>query len=502
MLKAGNTLTSKRGYTLRSVANSIDSVNESLEVKEPWLPDQAKLGSSSLPWYEEKSSNLRLSDISLIKENGGMLDKFEVVLPHPDERAHRPPPGFHTFYMNQIDMGLKFPIPKFISSLCQHIKISPSQLAPNSYSFLLALAVILLYHNIPLTPYVLMQLVQIKRLGPGKFYLSHKGDHTFIKGNPSSQKGWMSRFFYVKRAGNNRNPWRCEMSWRDNLYTFTPRTPERSPNLTYFLDAMRDKSFSALELIKEDLLCFFGFSRKGVGLIGDLDRRMGKVEMLKAWDEAKELSLGAAAPPKKEMAWGGGEVIKRLTRAHRAASDTRQHFDETIEHCTELEMRLAELEAMRADEERAAEAQRVEFETQRLRLEAEKEVIRSELNAALAKKTAVEVELDKTKARAAKEIERLKGEATHAWDLGKEVFLETSEFDKLCAKKSVAFFKTGFDSCLAQFRANDYSEEEHPAPFLSVRKALAELPDEDEEADEEEEEEDDADATPPSSPKP
>ncbi|KZV56225.1 hypothetical protein F511_20188 [Dorcoceras hygrometricum] len=56
-----------------------------------------------------------------------------------------------------------------------------------------------------------------------------------------------------------------------------------------------------------------------------------------------------------------------------------------------------------------------------------------------------------------------------------------------------------FDETL---RANGYSEEDHPAPFLSVRKALAELPDEDEEADEEEEEEDDADATPPSSPKP
>ncbi|KZV20635.1 hypothetical protein F511_22049 [Dorcoceras hygrometricum] len=91
-----------------------------------------------------------------------------------------------------------------------------SQLAPNSYSFLLALAVFLSYHEIPLIPYVLMQLVQIKRLGSGKFYISHKGDHTFIKGNPSSHKGWMSRFFYVKRDGK-RNPWKCDMSWRDNV---------------------------------------------------------------------------------------------------------------------------------------------------------------------------------------------------------------------------------------------------------------------------------------------
>ncbi|KZV56007.1 hypothetical protein F511_12706 [Dorcoceras hygrometricum] len=252
-----------------STAASVDSVPASPEVKEPWLPDQAELGSSSAPWYEEKSSNLRLSDISLIKEKGGMLDKLEVVLQHPDERAHRPPPDFHTFYVNQLDMGLRFPILRFITSLCQDIKVSPSQLAPNSYSFLLALTV-LRYYNIPLIPYVLMQLVQIKRLWPGKFYLSHKGDHTFIKGNPSSHKRWMSRFFYVKQAGKKRNPWRCEMSWRDNIYTLTPSTPKSSPNLVSFLDAMRETSYNMPELIKEDLLCHFGFSRKGVELIGDL----------------------------------------------------------------------------------------------------------------------------------------------------------------------------------------------------------------------------------------
>ncbi|KZV51345.1 hypothetical protein F511_14129 [Dorcoceras hygrometricum] len=208
-----------------STAASLDIVPPSPETKEPWLPDQAELGSSKPPWYEEKSSNLRSSDISFIKEKGGMFDKFEVILPGPDERAHRPPRGSHTFYINQLEMGLRFPLPRFIASLCQHIKISPSQLAPNSYSFLLALATLLRYHNLPLIPYVLMKLVQIKRLGPRKFYLSHKGDHAFIKGNPSSHKGWMSQFFFVKRVGKKRDPWKCYMYWRDNMYTFTPKPP-------------------------------------------------------------------------------------------------------------------------------------------------------------------------------------------------------------------------------------------------------------------------------------
>ncbi|KZV35407.1 hypothetical protein F511_27910 [Dorcoceras hygrometricum] len=143
-----------------------------------------------------------------------MFYKFEVVLPSPDERAHRPPQGFHSFYINQLEMGLRFPFPRFIAELCHHIKISPKHLAPNSYSFLLSLAILLRYHNLPLVPYVLMQLIKVKRLGPRKFYLSHKGDHALIKGNPSSHKGWMSRFFFVKRVERKQDPWKCDMSWR------------------------------------------------------------------------------------------------------------------------------------------------------------------------------------------------------------------------------------------------------------------------------------------------
>ncbi|KZV34364.1 hypothetical protein F511_35746 [Dorcoceras hygrometricum] len=165
-----------------STAASIDSASPRPEVKEPWLPEPEELPNT--PWYEEKSSNLKLSDIAIVNEKGGTMGKFEVVLPHPDERAHRPPSGFHTFYMNQIEMGLRFPIPRFIVALCHHIKISTSQLAPNSYSFLLALAVLLSYHKLPLIPYIFMQLIQIKRFGPGKFYISHKGVSHLHQGKP------------------------------------------------------------------------------------------------------------------------------------------------------------------------------------------------------------------------------------------------------------------------------------------------------------------------------
>ncbi|KZV49589.1 hypothetical protein F511_15449 [Dorcoceras hygrometricum] len=207
-------------------------------------------------------------------------------------------PRIPQIYINQLEMGLRFPIPRFITTLCKHIKVSPTQLSPNSYSFLLLLVILLSYFDIPLIPYVLIQLIQVKRLGPGKFYLSHKGDLGFIRGNPSSHKGWMNHFFYINRAGRKRNPWRCNMSWRDNVYILTPSTPDRAPHLTPFLTAMRGKSYSAPKMIKEDLLCHFGFSMNGVRLVGDLVERMGKAVMLKAFKERpEEGSSGKVSPP-------------------------------------------------------------------------------------------------------------------------------------------------------------------------------------------------------------
>ncbi|KZV06933.1 hypothetical protein F511_45586 [Dorcoceras hygrometricum] len=53
---------------------------------------------------------------------------------------------------------------------------------------------------------------------------------------------------------------------------------------------------------------------------------------------------------------GGGEVVRRLTRVHRAVTTTRRSFDEAMGQHDELVARLEELEALRVQEQRAVEA--------------------------------------------------------------------------------------------------------------------------------------------------
>ncbi|KZV42633.1 hypothetical protein F511_32896 [Dorcoceras hygrometricum] len=278
---------------------------------------------------------------------------------------------------------------------------------------------------------------------------------------------------------------------------------------------MHGKSYSAPELIREDLLCFYKFSRKGVELVGDLgperplpfdpskdslvespsaivatgyicnmapDRDRRPLRKARNADVVGHFSTNLAAA----VAWGG-ELVKRLTQTYQKLNASRELFDRAMGQHAEMLSRLEELEAHRAREEGEAKAQREALEAQ---LAAEKEAREAEKAA----RALAEAELEEVKARAGQEAERLKVKA-------REEFLKSPEFDTLLGKKAGGYFKNGFRGCLAQWRANGYSEEEHPASFLDVQQAILEMADEEEEGEEEEEEEGDGtDATPPSSP--
>ncbi|KZV21600.1 hypothetical protein F511_17625 [Dorcoceras hygrometricum] len=127
------------------------------------LDSPRSLGSSS----EEGASTLRKSEVAQARDKSGTNSRYEVIIPDIDDRAHRPPTGFHTFYLNQVDMGLRFPIPRFIVDLCNHLGVSASQLAPNSYSYLLSLGILRSYFEVPLSNYTLMQLIQFHQPLPG-----------------------------------------------------------------------------------------------------------------------------------------------------------------------------------------------------------------------------------------------------------------------------------------------------------------------------------------------
>ncbi|KZV28759.1 hypothetical protein F511_29237 [Dorcoceras hygrometricum] len=480
--------------------------------------DEARLAARGCTWYEIKASTLRQSEISVIRDKAGINDLYEVAIPHVRDRAHRPPPGFHSFYVNQIDRGLRFPIPKFITDLCDHLGVSPSQLTPNSFSSLLSLGILLKFFRVPLSTFTIMRLVQIKRLGPGKFYIAN----WCVSGNPSSHKGWMSRYFFVKRISSRENPWGCDMSWRDEARAQPPPTPERAPDLTDFIRVTREKCFMSkaemLRALREKKADPEGASRslgKGKRKIteegGEKPKKRHHEKKTRESDRdkvsgetTKETPSSGGQNPEQQtnetsyeyldasnisfVAKPSGSVSLDFTR--RLISDQDYDLVNSVPDLAALE--AASLHFMQfyinlifpfigsdvRPNHHLAEI--------RANNDKEKELMAFELEASRA-----EAQLSKARALRAEEenralqaeVDRWKGEVENSWELGKEKFLQSKEFKFLCSGKALTFFEKGFDGCLAQFRESGYTEEEHPAPFLDMERALASMSD-DEDAEE------------------
>ncbi|KZV45143.1 hypothetical protein F511_25305 [Dorcoceras hygrometricum] len=254
--------------------------------------DEARLTAEGRIWYEVKASLLQESDKAIIRDLSGMSDHYEILIPLADDRAHLPPGGYHSFYLNHLEMGHRFPVPRFIQNICDHLKVSPSQLTPNSYSSLLALGVLLRFFRAPLSIHLIYNLNQIRQQDVGKFFIRLKPEFGFIKGNPTSHKGCMSRGV----------AWHCDMSWSEKPTRRAPPLPTQEYDPATFLNSVSAKCFNAQDLIREDLLCHFGFSRKGIVVKGDLADRIMKAYLLEAFKKQESEVSRGSNPPLEERA--------------------------------------------------------------------------------------------------------------------------------------------------------------------------------------------------------
>ncbi|KZV23714.1 guanylate-binding protein 4-like [Dorcoceras hygrometricum] len=171
-----------------------------------------------------------------------------------------------------------------------------------------------------------------------------------------------------------------------------------------------------------------------------------------------------------------GEAANRFSKAREEVTKTKHSMDGVLGHHNELMKQLEEIQTK----------ENVDKES----LSAELESSRGEVQALMAQMQTMETQIQSLEARAQcyeeesklhlAEVEKLQEERANSWALKKEKFLKSREFNSLCIKKASMYFDKGFEGCLAQFRANGYSEEEHPASFLDVEQALADMSDDEE----------------------
>ncbi|KZV29335.1 hypothetical protein F511_16712 [Dorcoceras hygrometricum] len=185
----------------------------------------------------------------------------------------------------------------------------------------------------------------------------------------------------------------------------------------------------------------------------------------------------------QSLAWFG-EAASRFSKARAEIIKTKRSYDGVLGRHEAL---LKQLEEIQTKENVEKESLTAELES----AQAKAQTYKAKAQSLETQVQSLEIQVQSLDARAQcaeeesklhlAEVEKLQEERANSWALEKEKFLKSKDFDSLCLKKAVMYFDKGFEGCLAQFRANGFSEEEYPASFLNVEQALADMPEDQEE---------------------
>ena len=103
-----------------------------------------------------------------------------------------------TVFRDQILGGLRFSLHPFFSELSQYCGIGISQFAPNVFRVVCGTIILCRIYQIPLTARLFHHFYSFRRAEAGVFNVQAKPGHKFFDDLPSSNKGWRSRFFFLK----------------------------------------------------------------------------------------------------------------------------------------------------------------------------------------------------------------------------------------------------------------------------------------------------------------
>ncbi|KAK6139694.1 hypothetical protein DH2020_026562 [Rehmannia glutinosa] len=267
--------------------------------------------SSNNPARPNIYSTLSQESLNNLRINAGIPDSYELRLPGPTDVPYSPPSGFACFFVEQLEAGLRFPVPDLICRISRSFGISLTQLVPNSIRLLVSLSMILQHSQEVPTPQLWRTFYQAKTSStPGFFYFTSRGLAKFIDGTPSSNKYWKKRFFYISSP----EPWPFATRWIDDL-PHQGRGVKPTPTTLDLVRRLNSDPYHAQLLVESrSLLYYFRLSPKAVDLHGDLEQSMQE-RLARAADARK--SLGQPIHPE-------GEGHIPLTSTPREQSPRRQ----------------------------------------------------------------------------------------------------------------------------------------------------------------------------------
>lgn len=270
-------MASSSGHHLINDDRGISKGNEANSPARCQIADYTGEGPKEIyvPWFELYPSWLEASDEDQLRALSHAPPDYKFSFPHSEDRAHKPPPGFYTFYQDQLEGGLRFPIPEIFQQISSYYQTHLGQYSPNSIRTLCNFVVLFKALGFRVYCFSFSHFFLPKRSEEGPFYFTARPKCQFFEGAPSSNKYWKNHFFYVKPT----DTWRVCSSWRNMLPELpTPHSSFRKdPLFTGVLTAIRGRKFHTPTLLAEDLLCYYGLNSANVTPQGHESTKLSSV---------------------------------------------------------------------------------------------------------------------------------------------------------------------------------------------------------------------------------
>ncbi|XP_019178796.1 PREDICTED: uncharacterized protein LOC109173927 [Ipomoea nil] len=192
----------------------------------------------------------------------GLLSPDVLTLP-PDPRGNITDPPLDKYFgvhLLSLQVGLRFPLHRFVIDFMNHYEIAPGQLVPNGHRVIAGFLAICKDKGIEPMLDLFQALFIVGRAsqeGKGFVMVSSRPHFKLFEDRPTYNKDWKPKYVFVTLVGHQ-SPFR--VTWGSHLRC--PPTPDMSPSLRRDVDdLLGDGHLSIVDYTTEWKLAGLGFVR-------------------------------------------------------------------------------------------------------------------------------------------------------------------------------------------------------------------------------------------------
>ncbi|RRT84286.1 hypothetical protein B296_00000154 [Ensete ventricosum] len=205
-------------------------------------------------------STICLESLGSIQKRFSIPNEYVLRAPRSGQRPYHPCPGGFSISIDALEAGLRFPLHPVIGEYLSWWQVSPGQIAPNSWRYIITFLGECKGSGIVPSRDLFLSCFCLCR-GQGGCYLTARSGFR-VGGAPSNNKGWKSRFLFVSRCQG----WDFGIEW--STYPISNVLPNLSDEETNMVERLKSilSASRAVRNLTEEWLVEAGLSPTSGGM--------------------------------------------------------------------------------------------------------------------------------------------------------------------------------------------------------------------------------------------